>query len=83
MLAVVGRLVDAGLLKTGGRIRTDSTHVLAAVRRLNRPELVAETLRAALEELAQASDSWLSGLIDARWGRSDGQAQQVDLMSLS
>src|SRR4051794_40504878 len=41
LLAVmVDPLVDAGLLKTRGRIRTDSTHVLAAVRTLNRPELV-------------------------------------------
>ncbi|WP_194909757.1 transposase [Catenulispora rubra] len=43
---MVERLVEAGLLKTRGRVRTDSTHVLAAVRTLNRPEPVAETLRA-------------------------------------
>jgi transposase len=36
---MVGRLVEAGLVKRGGRQRTDSTHVLAAVRRLNRAEL--------------------------------------------
>ncbi|MFE2989697.1 transposase [Streptomyces sp. NPDC059262] len=38
-----------GLLKAGGRQRTDSTHVLAAVRTLNRMEFVGETLRAVLE----------------------------------
>jgi len=66
LLAVmVDRLVDAGLIKTRGRVRTDSTHVLAAVRTLNRPELVTETLRAAVEELAIASESWLAGVIDA------------------
>src|SRR5919112_6176328 len=43
---------DAGLLKARGRQRTDSTHVLAAVRDLNRLELVAETLRAALNAIA-------------------------------
>ncbi|MFF3418473.1 transposase [Streptomyces sp. NPDC002698] len=48
---VVDRLAEAGLAKRRGRIRTDSTHVLAAVRRLNRGEPVAETLRCALEEL--------------------------------
>src|SRR5215510_1572930 len=37
-----------GLLTARGQQRTDSTHVLAAVRVLNRLELVAETLRAAL-----------------------------------
>src|SRR5215204_1739698 len=43
---------DAGLLKARGRQRTDSTHVLAAVRDLNRIELLAETLRAALNAIA-------------------------------
>src|SRR5207249_2013168 len=37
-----------GLLTARGQQRTDSTHVLAAIRVLNRLELVAETLRAAL-----------------------------------
>jgi hypothetical protein len=37
LLAVmVERLVAAGLVKRRGRARTDSTHVLTAVRRLNR-----------------------------------------------
>ena len=46
------RVREAGLLKTRGRQRTDSTHVLAAVRMLNRLERVGETLRAALNALA-------------------------------
>src|SRR4051794_34409382 len=41
-----------GLLKARGRQRTDSTRVLASIRALNRLELVGETLRAALNELA-------------------------------
>ncbi|MGW7068857.1 transposase [Streptomyces sp. NPDC054872] len=51
LLAVmVEHLVAAGLGKRrGGRIRTDSTHVLGKVRTPNRIELDAETLRAALE----------------------------------
>src|SRR4051794_13504855 len=40
-----------GLLKARGRQRSDTTHVLAAIRTLNRLELVGETLRAALNEL--------------------------------
>jgi IS5 family transposase len=43
---------DDGLLRGRGRQRTDSTHVLAAVRDLNRVELLAETLRASLNILA-------------------------------
>jgi hypothetical protein len=46
LLARVLAAVQAlGLLKALGRQRTDATHVLAAVRDLNRIELVAETLR--------------------------------------
>ena len=41
-----------GRIKTRGRQRTDSTHVLADVRKLNQLERVGETLRAALNELA-------------------------------
>ena len=41
------RLRDRGLVKTKGRQRTDSTHVLAAVRGLNRLERVGETARSA------------------------------------
>jgi transposase len=46
------RLQTEGWLKSGGRARTDSTHVLAAIRTLNRLENVGETLRAALNDLA-------------------------------
>ena len=41
-----------GLLKARGQQRTDPTSVLAAIRVLNRLELVSETLRAALNEIA-------------------------------
>jgi hypothetical protein len=37
-----------GLVKARGQQRTDSTHVVAAVRYLNRLELVGETVRARL-----------------------------------
>jgi len=47
------------LLKARGRQRTDSTHVLAALRSLNRLELVGETMRHALESLAVAAPAWL------------------------
>lgn len=42
------RCRDRKLLKARGRQRTDSTHVLAAIRVLNRLECVGETLRHAL-----------------------------------
>ena len=48
-----------GWLKARGKQRTDSTHVLAAIRTLNRLELVGETLRAALEGVAVVAPTWL------------------------
>ncbi|MFI6979069.1 IS1182 family transposase [Embleya sp. NPDC050154] len=61
------RLADEGLVSAGGRQRTDSTHVLAAVRRLNRLEFVGETLRACLEALSAAHARWLANWMDPVW----------------
>jgi transposase len=68
---LLARLLDAaregGLLKAHGRQRTDSTHVLAAVRDLSRLELLAETLRAALNAIAVAAPDWLRALAPPEW----------------
>ena len=50
--AVLDLCKAQGWLKARGRQRTDSTHVLAKVRALNRAECVIETLRHALNVLA-------------------------------
>src|SRR3954454_12205005 len=68
---LLGKLLDAcrarGLLKARGRQRTDATHVLASIRVLNRLELLGETLRAALNELAAAAPDWLRGAAPRAW----------------
>jgi transposase len=64
---LLDRLRDLGLVKPRGRQRTDSTHVLAAVRGLNRLERVGETLRAALNEVAVMAPAWLQALAPAEW----------------
>lgn len=56
-----------GYLRARGRQRTDSTHVLAAVRVLNRLELVGETLRHTLNVLAEVAPTWLRALAPAEW----------------
>jgi transposase len=56
-----------GLLKARGRQRTDSTRVLASIRALNRLELVGETLRAALNELATVAPDWLRDVAPKDW----------------
>src|SRR6266699_6744625 len=50
-----------------GRQRTDSTHVLAAIRDLNRLECAGETLRHTLNVLAEVAPDWLLAQIDAEW----------------
>jgi transposase len=70
---VLGRLKEAGLVRERTSQRTDSTHVLAAVRDLTRLELVTEAVRAALEELARTAGHALAGLVDDDWGRRYGR----------
>ena len=65
--AMLERFHACGLLTAGGRARTDSTHVLAAVRACNRLECVGETLRAALNDLAVVAPDWLRQQITADW----------------
>jgi len=67
-------LRDKGLVKERGRQRTDSTHVVAAVRRLNRLELCAESVRAALEALAAAAPHWVEAVLAGEgWQRRYGR----------
>jgi len=56
-----------GLLKARGSQRTDSTHVLAAVRALNRLQTIGETMRHALNVLAVAAPEWLTPLLQEDW----------------
>ncbi|WP_429195028.1 transposase [Kitasatospora sp. MAP12-15] len=57
-----------GLIEAGGKQRTDSTHVISAVRDLNRLELAGESVRAALEALATAAPTWLAQSVPvAEW----------------
>jgi transposase len=58
---------DHQLIKARGRQRTDSTHILAAVRALNRPEVVGETLRHALNTLAVVAPEWLRAVSHPDW----------------
>lgn len=75
---VFDRLVDAcrdqGLIGAGGKARTDSTHVISAVRDLNRTELAGESVRAALEALAVSAPDWLADTVDVdEWAHRYGE----------
>jgi len=64
---VLKRLSELELLKSGGQQRTDSTYVLSRVRVLSRLELVAETMRLALEAIAAQQPAWLQIIALAHW----------------
>jgi transposase len=71
---VLDLLLDAlhehGLVGAGGKQRTDSTHIVSAVRDLNRLELTGESVRAALNALAAACPDWVDEvLVVADWSR--------------
>jgi transposase len=61
------RFQECKLLKARGRQRTDSTYVLAAIRELNRLELIGETLRHALNSLAVVAPDWVRAQVGADW----------------
>ncbi|WP_241787809.1 transposase [Streptomyces sp. PRh5] len=70
---LVARLVEQGLLAAGGKQRTDSTHVTAAVRDLNRLELAGEAVHAALEALTCAEPDWVAQTVDVTsWSKRYG-----------
>jgi len=64
---------QAGLLSGGGKQRTDSTHVLASVRDLNRLERVGRTLQAALDAIAEVAPDWLQTWVAPTWYSRYGQ----------
>jgi transposase len=64
---LLDRFREKKLLKVRGHQRTDSTHVLAAIRVMNRLELVTETMRAALNEVATFAPEWLTKAALPEW----------------
>ena len=72
---------DQGWLKARGRQRTDSTHVLAKIRALNRLVCVGETLRAALNSLAIAAPEWIMEHSDPAWVHRYGPDRRGQALS--
>ena len=74
--ALLAHYKERGLLKARGRQRTDATHVLAAMRVLNRVECVGEAMRHALNTRAVAAPMWLRGHAAAAW--ADRYAHRIE-----
>jgi transposase len=82
--ALLSKLAAGGLVKAGGRQRTDSTHVVAAVAALNRLELAGESVRAVLEALTAAHPDWLAQRICVpdfarRYGKAAARAAETTI----
>lgn len=60
-------LKQGSWLKERGKQRTDSTHVLSAIRTLNRLESVGEMLRAALNAIAKEEPEWIQSWVPQDW----------------
>lgn len=67
------RCDELGLLKGKKQQRTDSTYVVAAVRSWTLLELVGETMRLTLNELAVLAPEWLKGIIKSEWVKRYGR----------
>jgi transposase len=69
---------ERGWLKERQRQRSDSTHVLAKVRAINRLMCVGEAMRFALNSLAIVSGEWLLAHSDPEWLNRYGHRTLVD-----
>jgi transposase len=67
------RCAARGLLKGRKKQRTDSTHVLAAIRTLTLLELVGEAMRRTLDDIARVAPEWLKELIQPEWIKRYGR----------
>jgi transposase len=76
--AMLKHLVSVGVLKARGRQRSDSTHVLAAVRALNRYACVGETLRHCLNVLATVAPDWLRARLQPEWVQPEWVQRYAD-----
>ena len=65
--ALLALCKERGWLKARERQRTDSTHVLAKIRAINRHMCVGEAMRFALNSLAVVAPDWLLQHSEAEW----------------
>lgn len=78
---ILTRCQEKNLLKGKSKQRTDSTHIVAAIRIMNRVELVGEAMRRVLDDIAQVAPEWLTSLIQPEWGKR--YSRRVDTHHLS
>ena len=67
------RCREGGWLKAHGRQRTDSTHVLAKIRALNRTLCVAQTMVYVLNVLSEVAPDWVRAHVPVEWVERYGE----------
>jgi len=80
---LLDRCRSLALVKAHGKQRTDATRVLAAIRVMNRLELIGETIRAALNELATVAPDWLQSIAPNDWYQRYGRRIEDDRLPQS
>ncbi|HCI82393.1 MAG TPA: IS1182 family transposase, partial [Ktedonobacter sp.] len=66
---ILSQFRERGWVKERGKQRTDSAHILAAIRAVNRLECVGETMRHALNILAEVAPEWLVEHMKPEWAK--------------
>lgn len=67
------RCREGGWLKAHGRQRTDSTHVLAKIRALNRTLCVGQTMVYVLNVLSEVAPEWVRAFVPPEWVERYGE----------
>src|SRR6266567_6997272 len=67
------RCREGGWLKVRGRQRTDSTHVLAKIRALNRTLCVGQTMVYVLNVLSEVAPEWVRAYVPTEWVERYGE----------
>src|SRR2546430_8631260 len=67
------RCQEKGWLRARGRQRTDSTHVLAKIRALNRVLCVAQTMVYVLNVLSEVAPEWVRAYVPTEWVERYGE----------
>jgi transposase len=72
---LVNKLQAGGLIKNRGKMRTDSTHILAVVQRLGQMELVTESVRVALAATTEVASDWVEQTVPRGFQETYGERQ--------
>ena len=70
---VLEKLKEVGLVEGKKQQRTDATHVIAAIRKVNKLEGLGEALRRVLDAVAKEEPEWLVAQIDEGWFKRYGK----------